>query len=207
MSSDSCKPNFIVVDGIDGVGKSLLVENIGKYLVNKELISRVVHIVESTHLASEIKKYLKCTDAKTASATSLAFLFCAAISDVIEKVIQPAHNNGEIIISDRYTMSTRVYQSESKYIDKVCDIIDSIMSPDITFVLDAPPSVIRQRATLRGADGDVTESIDTHVINERRKKYAGLARLSNKDTYIIDASGTPEDVTKRVYDILDTYYR
>lgn len=207
MSIDVSKPNFIVVDGIDGVGKSLLVKNISKYLDNKNLISSVTHVVESTHMAMEIKKYLKCSDAKNASATSLAFLFCAAINDVIEKVIEPAQARGEIIISDRYTMSTRVYQSDSKYIDKVCEIIDSILTPDIVFVLDAPPSIIRKRATARGYDNDVTESMDVDVINERRKKYAGLARLYSKDTYMIDASGTPEDVTQRVYDILDTYYR
>lgn len=201
------KPNFIVVDGIDGVGKSLLVEAIDRYLTNQTLITKVVHIVESTHLASEVKRYLKCSDAPQASATTLALLFCSAINDVIERVIEPAQLNGEVVIADRYTMSTRVYQADSRYVDTICDIIDSVLTPDITFVLDAPPAILKERMDVRGPDGDVTESNCDILINQRRKDYARLARSASRDTYMIDASGTPEDVAQRVFDILDTYYR
>ena len=206
MSNVIDTPRFIVVDGIDGVGKSLLVNNIQLYLANKKYDSQIVHVVESTPLAANVKAILKSTEVIGLSATTLGLLFSAAISDVIEKVIQPAQQKGQIIISDRYTMSTRVYQSDSDYIEKICDIIDSLMTPDITFVLDAPPEIIQARVGVRGSDGDVTESICDEEINKRRMSYAKLANLSNKDTYIIDASGTPEDVLQRVKEILDTYY-
>lgn len=207
MSNVINLPKFIVVDGIDGVGKSLLVNNIQSYLTDKEYDSRIVHVVESTPLAASVKATLKSADAGALSATTLGLLFSAAISDVIEKVIQPAHEKGQIIISDRYTMSTRVYQSDSDYIEKICDIVDSLLIPDITFVLDAPPEVIQARVGNRGSDGDVTESICDKEINKRRMAYAKLANLYDKDTYIIDASGSPEDVLSRVKEILDTYYR
>lgn len=207
MSQFKVKPTFIVIDGIDGAGKSLLVEAMRAYFLNKKLESKVVHVVESTYLAGEVKRYLKGEDVKCASATTLSFLFAAAINDVVERVIEPAQLTGEIIISDRYTMSTRVYQAESKYVDTVCDIIDSILTPDITFVLDAPPSILKSRMGVRGSDGDLTESICDTTINNRRKQYARLARVANKDTYVIDASGSPDDVSQQVFDILNTYYR
>lgn len=206
MSELKNKPNFIVVDGIDGAGKSALVEGLSSYFFNKNLKSKVVHIVESTYLASEVKKYLKTDDAKQASATTLGFLFGAAINDIVEKVIEPAQLAGDVIISDRYTMSTRVYQADSKYIDTICDIVESVLMPDITFVLDAPPSILKQRMSIRGSDNDVTESVCDETINNRRKAYARLARVANKDTYIIDASGTQEDVIQQVYAILNQYY-
>lgn len=200
-------PNFIVVDGIDGVGKSLLVESIEGYFERLSLTAKVVHIVESTPLAAQVKQYLKCADVKYASATTLALLFCSGINDVIERVIEPAQLSGQIVIADRYTMSTRVYQSESRHVDRICDIIDSVLTPDVTFVLDAPPGVLKNRMGIRGSDGDITESNCDVIINQRRKNYARLARNASRDTYMIDASGTSDDVRQRVFDILDTYYR
>lgn len=200
------RPNFITVEGIDGVGKSTAVDTMAKYIESMGLNTVVVRQNKDTYLAKEIRKFISCDEALTTSPTTFAFLFCASINDSIEKLIEPAHLNGKIVISDRYTMSTRVYQHESKYIDKVCGIIENQLTPDVTFVLDAPPSVVKARILNRNEATDVIESVDDDILNIRRKGFVRHARRSGKNTYIIDASGTQEWVAEQIIDILDTYF-
>lgn len=206
MSINMGSPNFIVVDGIDGVGKSTIVCGIEDYLLNKSKKPNIVHVVESTFLSSEVKRYLKSNDVKQTSATTLGFLFCAAINDVIERIIIPSMAAKEIIICDRYTLSTRVYQENSHYIDTMCNIIDSTLMPDITFILDAPPEIIRERMLARTDDGDITETIDVDIVNHRRMAYVAQARRLGANAYLIDASCDVNTVLGKIYKILDTYY-
>lgn len=201
------KPNFITVEGIDGVGKSTIVDLIDNYLDSLGYNTQVVRQNRDTHLAMKVRNYLSCEDAKETSPTTFAFLFCASINDTIEKVIEPAHLSGKIVISDRYTLSTRVYQRESKYINMVCDIIENQLTPDLIFVLDAPPAVVQARITLRNEGGDVMESVNTDVLNERRKEFLRLSRKRGLNTYHIDASGSQDSVVEQVTRIINKYYR
>lgn len=206
MNRSNRKPNFITVEGIDGVGKSTAVKVMADYIEEIGHNVEIVRQTRDTHLGQQIRKYISCEEAKDTSPTTFALLFCASINDSIEKQIEPAHLSGKIVISDRYTMSTRVYQHESKYIDMVCDIIENQLIPDLIFVLDAPPSVVKKRINKRNDVKDVLESIDCDVLNIRRKGFIRNARASGKNTYVIDASGSEESVAEQITTILDKYY-
>ena len=200
------RPNFITVEGIDGVGKSTVVDLMDEYLNDLGYNTQIVRPVKDTPLSLKVRNFLSCEDAKNISPTTFAFLFCATINDVIEKIIEPAHLNGKIVISDRYTLSTRVYQRESKYISMVCDIVENQLTPDLIFVLDAPPDVVQERITARGEGDDVMESVSPDILNERRKEFLRLSRARGANTYRIDASGSQDSVTEQILRILDRHY-
>lgn len=206
MSSIKRRPNFITVEGIDGVGKSSLVASISDYIEGLGLNVKVVRQNKDTPLGLKVRKFLSCDVATDVSDTTYAFLFCASINDVIEKIIQPAHLNGMVVISDRYTMSTRVYQRDSKHVSKVCDIIESQLLPDIVFVLDAPPSIVKSRISARNLGGDAMETVSDEVLNSRRKEFLRLSREYGPDVHRIDASMSQEEVAELVIDILDGYF-
>lgn len=200
-------PKFIVIDGIDGTGKSTLVATLSDYLQTvKGCKVKIIHVVETTPLASHVRDYLRQEDSRNASHTSLGLLFCAAINDSIERLIKPAIDEGYTVICDRYTPSTRVYQSDSPYINKMCDVIDNQLMPDLTFILDAPPRVILKRIGVRGADMESTESQTIDVIKDRRKLYIEVARRLGDNAYVIDASNSHEEVEQRVTSIVNTFY-
>lgn len=206
MNTIRRRPNFITVEGIDGVGKSTVVATIAEYLNSIKLNTAIVRQNKDTVLARKVREFISCPEAYNTSPTTFALLFAASINDSIEKIIEPAHLAGKVVISDRYTMSTRVYQSGSKYIDKVCDIIENQLLPDLTFVLDAPPSIVTARITERDEMTDALESANDDVLNERRKGFLKLARQQHKNTYTIDASGSQESVAEQIIKILVTYY-
>lgn len=205
MNRNIRKPNFITVEGIDGVGKSTVVTMMSEYLNSLKYNTVIVRQNRDTPLGMKVRKFLSHEAARDISPTTFAFLFSATINDTIEKVIIPAHANGKIVISDRFTLSTRVYQRASKYISPICDIIESQLTPDIIFILDAPPVVVQARITKRDEGGDVMESVDTNVMNERRMEFLRLGR-SRSNVYRIDTSCSQEKVAEQIVNILNTYY-
>lgn len=206
MSRIHRRPNFITVEGIDGVGKSTVVATIADYLNDIDINTQIVRQNKDTVLARKVREFISCKEAYDTSSTTFALLFAASINDSIEKIIEPAHLSGKVVISDRYTMSTRVYQRDSKYIDKICDILENQLMPDLIFVLDAPPSVVKARIIERDEETDALESADDEKLNGRRKEFLKIARTHVKNTYTIDASGTQESVAEQIVKILSSYY-
>lgn len=200
------RPNFITVEGIDGVGKSTVVATIAEYLNGVKINTQIVRQNKDTVLARKVREFISCKEAYDTSTTTFALLFAASINDSIERIIDPAHLNGKVVISDRYTMSTRVYQRDSKYVDRICDILENQLMPDLIFVLDAPPNIVKARISERAESTDALESADDEKLNDRRKEFLKIARTYSKNTYTIDASGTQESVAEQIIKILATYY-
>lgn len=200
------RPNFITVEGIDGVGKSTVVATIAEYLNGVKINTQIVRQNKDTVLARKVREFISCDEAYDTSSNTFALLFAASINDSIERIIDPAHLNGKVVISDRYTMSTRVYQRDSKYVDRICDILENQLMPDIIFVLDAPPNIVKARISERAESTDALESADDEKLNDRRKEFLKIARTHSKNTYTIDASGTQESVAEQIIKILATYY-
>lgn len=200
------RPNFITVEGIDGVGKSTVVATIAEYLNGVKINTQIVRQNKDTVLARKVREFISCKEAYDTSTTTFALLFAASINDSIERIIDPAHLNGKVVISDRYTMSTRVYQRDSKYVDRICDILENQLMPDLIFVLDAPPNIVKARISERAESTDALESADDEKLNDRRKEFLKIARTHSKNTYTIDASGTQESVAEQIIKILATYY-
>lgn len=200
------RPNFITVEGIDGVGKSTVVATIAEYLNGVKINTQIVRQNKDTVLARKVREFISCKEAYDTSSTTFALLFAASINDSIERIIDPAHLNGKVVISDRYTMSTRVYQRDSKYVDRICDILENQLMPDLIFVLDAPPNIVKARISERAESTDALESADDEKLNDRRKEFLKIARTHSKNTYTIDASGTQESVAEQIIKILATYY-
>lgn len=201
-------PNFITIEGVDGVGKSTVVGVIADYLESKTHKVTIVRQNRDTLIGANVRCFISTPEASRTSATTFALLMAASINDTIENIIEPAHMLGHIVISDRYTMSTRVYQKDSHYIDTICNIVEVQLSPDITFVLDATPDVINQRVTERNELTDVMESqgMCIDVLNHRRREFLRQAR-KHSNTYIIDASSDRKTVNEQIIKILSKYYK
>lgn len=200
-------PNFITVEGIDGVGKSTAVSVIESHLNCLNRNTKVVRQNRDTNLGKLVRSFIGDNENIVVSDTTFALLHSASIHDVIDQIIEPAHLCGKVVISDRYTLSTRVYQAGSKHVDRVCDIIESTLSPDIIFLLDAPPSIVNARIVSRQEDTDIMENVPVSLLNDRRKEFMRLSRIRSNRVHVIDASGDPSDVAEQIISILDNYYR
>lgn len=133
-----------------------------------------------------------------------ALLMFAARAHHTETLIKPALAQGKIVISDRYTDSTRVYQGVAGGMDK--DKIESIkqaaigdFEPDLTFLLDINPHIGLARGHGRDNDTDTTFETKTIEFHQMlRQGYLDIAKANKQRCVIIDASKFLDDVTKEV---------
>ena len=141
------KGKFIVLEGIDGSGKSTQVHQLSKWLNSTDLIPKNNQLIITrepggTKLGQSIRSLLLDTSIENnpSSITEL-LLYAADRAQHVNEIILPSINKGDWVISDRYCGSTLAYQGYGRKLDinliKDLEIIATQgVSPDITFLLD-----------------------------------------------------------------------
>jgi dTMP kinase len=120
-----------------------------------------------------------------------ALLLSAARAELVDKVIEPALRSGQLVVCDRFWDATIAYQGYGRGLP-----IDSLMyitmfasrrlSPDLTFLLDVPLQISRQR--LRGRSADRLEG-EAAVFHERvAQGYRRLAAAEPNRFVIVDGT-------------------
>lgn len=140
--------SLIVIEGLDGSGKTTLIRGLGKYL--KKLGFRVVMTSEPTSgpIGRIIKRYLR--GAQRRDPIYEALMFAADRRWHCENVIRPALKKGSIVLCDRYVFSSLAYQAATGLDEKWIMAINKFaIEPNIAFFLDAPPDVCKRRLAKR----------------------------------------------------------
>lgn len=203
MSTSMSK--FISVEGIDGVGKSTVCQFIKDY-IEKQTKNQctIVRQNRTEPVGKMIRNFITNNpEAKHVSDKVYSFLFLAGIVETVENIIQPTLDKGEWVVTDRYTMSTAVYQNSIMTDLLLDDFSRWFASPKYIFVLDAPPNVIKSRIETRNENTDIFEQVSPELINRRRKLFLDLAYTTNSEVIIIDTSKPLEVVLSNVQNHLD----
>jgi dTMP kinase len=193
---------FIVIEGIDGCGKStqarLLVE-----ALKKSTRSGVLHLHEpgGTPLGEAMRELLLRTDSKvTISARAEALLYNAARAQLVDDVLRPALADGKHVVCERYLYSTIAYQGygleeDTGALQGLCAYATGRLKPDRVILLDLPAQQSFERMK-RGKDR--IESRGHEYLEHVRKGYILLTTREPERFRTISAIGTPADVHARV---------
>lgn len=159
---------FVVVEGIEGSGKSTLVATLAQTLRADGRDVVVTREPGGTPLGNAIREIF-LDRGVTIVPLAEAMLVNAARAQHVAEVIRPALDAGKIVICDRFTDSTLAYQGYGRGVDldalrKLCDAATGGLEPDLVLVLDVPVSVARERlgARARAADRIESESDQFH---------------------------------------------
>ena len=101
--------NYIAFEGIDGSGKTSVVENLSDILNSQNKEHTIVREPGGTSVGEGIRELLLSHDYKV-NPLAEALLFCAQRSQLIEEVVLPSLNNGVVVLSDRSAYSSVAYQ-------------------------------------------------------------------------------------------------
>jgi len=143
------KGKFIVIEGIDGSGKTTQINQLSQWLIGTDLIPENNQLVITrepggTKVGKLIRSLLLDTSKENSpdSITEL-LLYAADRAQHVNEIIRPSINKGDWVISDRFCGSTLAYQGYGRKLD--IDLIKDLeaiatqgISPDITFLLDIP---------------------------------------------------------------------
>ena len=197
---------FITVEGIEGCGKSTLVAGLAQRLraAGKETI--VTREPGGTPTGDAIRRIFLEPALEIAPLTEALLLNAARAQHVLE-VIQPALHDGKLVLCDRFVDSSLAYQGYGRGIDlaflrEICDAATGELVPDLTFILDLPVAVSRERVRVRdGGSGDRMERQDSAFYERARRGFLELAQ-TGKRYRVFDATKPAEELIAQTYDVV-----
>ncbi|MGD2135446.1 MAG: dTMP kinase [Gemmatimonadales bacterium] len=153
---------FVAVEGPEGAGKTTLVERLTARVRDAGRRAHPVREPGGTETA-EAARALVLDPSHSWEAAAELFLILAARAELVEKVIRPAlGDDGTVVISDRYDLSTEAYQVAGRGLPRDDVLAANALAtgglkPDLTLVLDIPPGVGRERQAAQGKELDRME--------------------------------------------------
>lgn len=204
---------FLVLEGIDGAGTTTQAERLARAL---EARGEAVHVTREPSrgpiglfLRQALEKRLRGEDGGAVSLdwAALALLFAADRVDHARREIEPALERGALVISDRYDLSSLIYQSTTSpegaaALPWLTELNGRVPRPDLTCVLTLDAEVARQRRSARGGAEELFE------VDELQRRLAVLyrdaARLRPLDQLrFVEAARSVEEVTDELLRGLD----
>jgi len=195
------KAIFIVLDGLDGSGKSEIVKQLYEHLSKNENYN-VMMTMEPTKgkYGREIRDILTSEIDPHKNGKKMLELFLKDREEHLKNEIIPFLNkdNGHdvnVVISDRYYYSTIVFQTiQGLDIKMLIEINNRFLTPEVTFILDIKPEVALDRIKYR--DKEKFEQLK--FMSKLREKFLELPMLLKDNIIIVDASRDIDAVIKEI---------
>lgn len=201
---------FIVIEGLEGAGKSTAISYINNWLALQNVPSdKVVYTREpgGTELAERMRDIVKMeVQGELLQDKAELLLMYAARVQLVEHVIKPALADNSVVVGDRHNYSSLAYQGGGRGID--LQLIEDIkqvslgdFKADLTLYLDIDPELGLSRARGRG-ELDRIERQAISFFERTRKVFLSLVAADN-NAFTVDASQTPKQVEAAIYSQLD----
>ena len=170
---------FLSFEGIDGSGKSTQARRLAESLRAEGHPVTLTREPGGSPGAEEIRRLVLEGDPDRWSAETEILLFTAARRDHLEKTIRPALARGEIVITDRFADSTRIYQGITRgdlvaTVDRLHDLMIGT-EPDLTILVDIDPAVGLSRARARAGTELRFEDMGLDIQTRMRAGFLALA--------------------------------
>jgi dTMP kinase len=155
---------FLVLEGPEGAGKTSLAAALVAAMQAEGLDPVAVREPGGTGPAEHARQALLDPASRLDPHTELLFV-AAARAHLVQAIIRPALADGRLVVSDRYDLSTLAYQGAGRglpaeTVARVNEVATQGLRPDLTLVLDVPPSVGRARQASAGKARDRFERED-----------------------------------------------
>ena len=193
-------PRFIVLDGMDGAGKSSQVGPLTGWLAGRGQHVTTCRDPGSTPVGDAIRAILLDRHDLQLAPTAEMLLYMAARAQLVAEVVAPALARGGWVVSDRYLLSNVVYQGHAGGLDpaairSVGAVATGGLSPGLVLVLDIDLETAARRLD---RPLDKLENRGDGFRARLRDGYLREAAAAPETIRVIDASAGPDEVATRI---------
>ena len=183
---------FVVLEGLDGAGKSTHAKLAADFL--RESGSDVLLTQEPSFLPAGGLSRRRLAGEWDCSPECLQLLFAADRADHLVKEILPALENGAAVIADRYFLSSLAYGAVDVEMEWLAQINSRFLAPDLTIYLDVPPEVCAQRIAANGKSAELFEKVEIlEIVRHNYRKAIEMIKGKMK-IVLVDGNRNKEEV-------------
>lgn len=190
MIKNNYKGKFIVVEGLDGSGKSAQVDLLVEYLKQQ---GKEVIVTKEPTVDSEAGRKIKQALRKeiVIDPLELQKLYVQDRREHLNNKVIPALKEGKFVVSSRYAPSTFAYgYSDGLDVDLLVKMNDEFLLPDLTIIVDVPPELCVKRIEGRGDPKELFEQKEK--LTKVNKIYKKLSEIMGNVVYVNGEKTIPE---------------
>ncbi len=191
---------FVVLEGPEGTGKSSLMQPLAERFRRAGVDPVVVREPGGTPAAEALREEVLHAAGTWTPERELLY-YVVARADLVARVIRPALEAGGVVLSDRYSLSTRAYQGAGRGLP--ADMVEWVLraatgglEPGLTVILDVPPEVGLAR---RHADGKRVDRLDRESLEFHRRVADRYLAEQGPGVVHVDATAAIGTVEERVW--------
>ena len=200
------KGYFISFEGIDGSGKSTQIQKLARFLETLGFDVIITREPGGSIGGEEIRNLLLQGNVDRWSAETEILLFTAARRDHLERIILPAMEDDKIVICDRFTDSTRMYQGmRGPNLRNLVDMLNEKIincDPDLTIVIDIDPQISLKRAKSRETVEERFEDFGVEMQLNMRHGFIELAKEFSNRIEVVNGQQSVDDLAKDICSIV-----
>lgn len=187
---------LIAFEGTEGTGKSTLIRAVADGLRQDGLTVRETREPGGTVLGAEVRRMVMHLESDVPSPLTELLLYLADRAQHLTKVVRPALEAGEIVLTDRFSASTIAYQGYGRGLDlQLVTQLDALVrdgiTPDLSVLLDAPIEV-----GLRRARGDDRFHRADQTFHQRVRQGFLAQAAEQRDRFFVVDTTQPQTVVR-----------
>lgn len=199
---------FITFEGPDGCGKTSIINLIKEYYKDNE---KIIFTREpgGTKISEEIRELILSNDNVNMSSRTEALLYAASRAQHIDELVKPNLEKGNIVISDRFVLSSLAYQGGGRKlgienVKRINDFAINGVNPDVIIFFYVDPLTTLKRKSL-SEDADRLELSGDDFHSRVYDTYMELLEEMKDDRVLrkVDATKSMEEVFEDVKKIID----
>ena len=199
---------FITFEGPDGCGKTSIINLLKEYYKNNE---KIIFTREpgGTKISEKIREIILSNDNSEMSARTEALLYSASRAQHIDELIKPNLEKGNVIISDRFVLSSLAYQGGGRElgvenVKKINDFAINGVNPDMVIFFYVDPLTTLKRKSLSD-EADRLELSGDNFHSRVYNTYMELLEEMKNEKFLkkVDATKSMMEVFEEVKNIID----
>jgi dTMP kinase len=205
---------FVTLEGVDGSGKTTQAALLAETLAARGHSCVLTREPGGLGACEQVRDLLKKPPSPDWTPLARLLLFLAARHQHVVHHVRPCLERGQWVVCDRFSDSTRVYQGDGttglpgSLFQGLLEQGADHLVPDLTFMVDVPPEVARQRLGARrsGEEADPWDDRDTEVLTRWRQGFLECAAREPGRFRVVDGQGEAMEVHQAIVESLEQWY-